>query len=318
MLILEYIKNRNLMKISAAVLGITLLILGGCSLQGGGSGVLELSISDAPVNDKNITGVYITIEEVRIQTEDDGWHSMTEFESPQTFNLLELTGGESALLGSVTLPAGEYQQIRFILAAPEEGAQLSGGNPGSWVNYDDNAEFDENSMDIPLFIPSGAQSGYKAVAQQPFVVPINGTVSITTEFLVRQALVDTNNGMILKPVQRIIVNDQAGAISGNVTYSGGGTEPASMVVFAYENGAFSSSEPDNGDNGFDGSVTSVAVGDDGSYTLAFLNEGEYDLVVAQYDSDGNYFDGSGESVDKDNVSVSSGETTENINFEEDE
>ena len=318
MLSIEYLKHKSTLKISAAVLLSALLILGGCTLQSGGSGVLELSISDSPVNDEAVTGVYITIEDVRIQTEEGGWQSMASFDSPQTYNLLELTGGESALLGTVTLPAGEYQQIRFILAAPEEGSQLNGGNPGSWVNYDDNAVFDENSMDEPLFVPSGAQTGYKAVAEQPFLVPENGSVSITAEFLVRQALVDTNNGMILKPVQRIIVNDQAGAISGTVTYSGGSPEPASMVVFAYEDGTFSSGEYANGDNGFTEAVTSVAVAGDGTYTLAFLEEGAYDLVVAQYDTNGTYIDGSGEAVDQADVKVSSGETTENVDFNEDE
>lgn len=65
-----------------------------------------------------------------------------------------------------------------------------------------------------------------------------------------------------------------------------------------------------------GAVNSAPVADDGSYTLAFLAEGTYDLVAAQYDSKGEYVAGSGEAVDKEDVDVSAGETTSGVEFVE--
>ena len=240
---------------------------------------------------------------------------MNQFEAPQTYNLLELTGGNSELLGNLTLPANEYEQIRFILSAPDEGTQLAEGNSGSWVNYDENAEYNE-SVDQPLFVPSAAQTGYKAESEQPFVVPENGTVAITAEFDVRKALVDPESSgtFILKPVLRLVVNNQAGSISGSVTAQNSN----SMVVYAYEAGTFDSNQPNEGDNGYPNAVTSVAAADDGSYTLAFLAEGSYDLVVAQYDPEGEYIAGSGENVDRAAVSVTAGDESTGISITEDD
>lgn len=74
---------------------------------------------------------------------------------------------------------------------------MTEGNPGSWVNYDENPEFNE-SVDNPLFVPNAAQTGYKAESEQPFVVPENGTVAITAEFDVRKALVDPQSAEALR------------------------------------------------------------------------------------------------------------------------
>lgn len=302
--------------IAAVVMG-SFLTMGGCNLSGGDSGSIagsiDLSLTDAPVDGDGITGVYITVEEIQHPTTDGAWQTMTGFDGPQTYNLLELTGGNSALLGTLDLPADEYEQIRFILTAPDEDEPFSGGNPGSWVNMDDNEEYNED-VDEALFAPSAAQSGYKATADQPFVVPENGTISLTADFDVRKALVDTNNSVyILKPVLRIVADNQAGEIAGTITNNSGSD---SLVVYAYENNAFSSDEPNSGDNGFSNAVTSFTVKDDGTYTLAYLAEGTYDLVVAQYDSNGEYVDGSGDAVDKEDVEVTAGESNSGINFSE--
>jgi hypothetical protein len=299
--------TRILTRSALALAAAFLLLLGGCSLFES-SGSIELSLTDAPVDADGITGVYITIEEIQYPT-DGGWQTMTGYDGG-TYNLLELTGGKAALLGTLDLTAGEYEQIRFILGAPDEDGPLS-GNPGSWVNKDDNEEYNEGT-DQALFVPSGAQTGYKATAEQPFVVPANGTISLTADFDVRKALVDASNGYILKPVLRIVADNEAGEISGTIDYSGSN----SLVAYAYEADTFSSDEVTSGDNGYDNAVTSAPVANTGSYTLAYLAEGTYDIVVAQYDSSGEYVNGSGEDVDEAGVSVTAGETTADVNFTE--
>jgi len=308
------------------------LIFVGCELNGSDSGAVELSITDAPVNDTDIDGVYITIDEV--QYNNGGWVAMEGFDGPQTYNLLELTNGESALLGTLSLPAGQYEQIRFMLSSTEEPTQGNpfSGNSGCWVSYDENDTYDEGA-DAPLFIPSGEQTGYKATADTPFLVPENGTIALTADFVLSEALVERpqKEAFILKPVLRLIVENEAGSISGTVNYTGQDTAPASMVVYAYGDGSFDSSTETSSTvdetteeitNEFSGAVTSsiVSAGDaeDGGYTLAFLAAGTYDLVVAQYDAEGNYIEGSGAEVDKADVTVSAGEKTTGIQIDEDD
>jgi hypothetical protein len=159
-----------------------------------GTGTLKLYLSDAPMDAENVTGVYITINEIQYHR-DSQWIICEEFEGPKTYNLLELTGGNSVSLGEFTLPAGKYTQIHFMLDITEKGSSTA--NPGCYI------EFADNSTE-PLFVPSGGETGYKAIGQ--FEVPVNGSVDVTADFDVHKAVVVAGSSYILKPTIKLIVN----------------------------------------------------------------------------------------------------------------
>jgi len=195
--------------VAVAIILAMLVALGvGCG-QAQGIGTLKLYLSDAPTDAENVTGVYITISEIQYLVEDSGeqgedsdeqldgqWITFGGFAGPKTYNLLELTRGISTLLGELALPAGNYTQIRFILDIPEMGSDKA--NPGCYIKFADNST-------EPLFVPSGGETGYKAVGQ--FVVPINGAVEVTADFDVRRAVVVADSSYILKPIIKLTVND---------------------------------------------------------------------------------------------------------------
>ena len=158
-----------------------------------GTGTLKLYLADAPLDAENVTGVYITINEIQYHL-DGEWITCEEFVGNQTYDLLELTGGNSALLGAFTLPAGSYTQIRFMLDVPENGSHTA--NPGCYI------EFADNSTE-PLYAPSGGETGYKAIGH--FEVTPNGTVVVTADFDVRKAVVVAGSSYILKPTIKLIV-----------------------------------------------------------------------------------------------------------------
>jgi len=177
---------------------VAMLAVSGVSCgQASGTGILRLYLSDAPIDAENATGVYITINEIQYHL-DGQWITCEEFVGNQTYDLLELTGGNSTLLGEFTLPAGNYTQIRFMLDIPEMGSHKA--NPGCYI------EFADNSTE-PLFVPSGGETGYKAVGQ--FEVPVDGTVKVTADFDVHEAVVVADSHYILKPTIKLIVNDQS-------------------------------------------------------------------------------------------------------------
>ena len=250
-------------------------------------GTMSLSLTDAPIDADNVSGVYITINEIQYNRSADGdqddgsWVTMEEFEGPGKYNLLELTGGESALLGELVLPAGQYNQIRFMLDIPEQGGQAAAApsNPGCYIEYGDGTT-------EALFVPSGGQTGYKATGA--FQVPENGTVEITADFDARKAVVSAGaSGLtILKPTIRLVVENEAGRIAGTVS---GYTAGNDLVVYAYEDGAYDAAvetaDPAEGESRFPNAVTSSKVGTDGAYGLWFLAAGTYDVVVAEYDND---------------------------------
>jgi len=239
--------------------------------ENGGTGTLSLYLTDAPIDADNVVGVYITINEIQYHFEGE-WITFEEFEGPLEFNLLELTGGISVLLGDFDLPAGQYSQIRFMLDIPEQGPAPT--NPGCYVLFDDETQ-------EPLFVPSGGTSGYKATGS--FQVPVNGTVEVTADFDVRKAVTvaGASGRYILKPTIRLVVNDEAGSIGGSITDFSGYTN---IAVFAYEDGAWQDSEmdePAGDENRFPNAVTSCVVDDEGEFILAFLAAGVYDLVVVE-------------------------------------
>jgi hypothetical protein len=83
-----------------------------------------------------------------------------------------------------------------MLDIPEKGSHKA--NPGCYI------EFADNSTE-PLFVPSGNETGYKAIGQ--FTVPVNGTVEVTADFDVREAVVVADSSYILNPTIKLTVND---------------------------------------------------------------------------------------------------------------
>jgi hypothetical protein len=258
-----------------SIAGLMIFLFSACEKENNvtdGKGTLKLSITDSPIDTDGITGVYITFIDVMYHTpDDDEWYSFEDFEGPQTYNLLDLTRGEIDLLGFFELEPGTYTQLRFMLEAP----QMGGGdhsNPGCWLEFEDGTE-------EPLFVPSGAQSGYKAVGQ--FTVPANGTISVTADFDVRKSVIKAGNSgkYILKPTIRLIVDDQAGAIAGDVFNI---QDDHQIVIYAYEEGTYTEEEaadPEPETPRFPNAVVSDLVDEDGYYFLAFLAPATYDLVI---------------------------------------
>jgi hypothetical protein len=259
--------------LSMVIILAVLAVSGMSCEEASGTGTLELYLSDAPTGAENITGVYITINEIQYHI-DDQWITCEEFEGPKTYNLLELTDGNSTLLGELVLPGGHYNQIRFMLDIPEMGHFPA--TPGCYI------EFADNSTE-PLFVPSGNTTGYKAVGE--FSVPINGTVKVTADFDVRKPVVLADSHYILKPTIRLVVNNEAGRISGLITNNS--TYP-DIIVFAYEDGTWVDTEDDEPvgpESRFPNAVNSGKMCDDGHYTIPLLAAGTYDLVVAGYNAE---------------------------------
>jgi len=259
-------------------------------------GTLSLAITDAPIDNESVTGVYITINELQYHKQNNSWATYEEYDGPKTVNLLELTD-TIAMLGDFEMGAGQYNQLRFILDAPVRG-EGPPSNPGCYITFDDGSE-------APLFVPSGSESGFKATGA--FRVPANGTVNLTADFDVRKSVVEMHSGgsYILKPTIRLMVDNEAGKIIGNLTNLPDVT--SEYVVYAYEDDAYSSSETvaDLEENAFQNAVTSDIVGGEYGFQLRWLASMDYDLVVTRY-VDNEYQETIGI---KENVTVESRETT---------
>lgn len=239
-----------------------LFILTGCNAN---KGIVQLKLTDAPIDASNVSGVYVTITSVEYHVSGSNWIMADDFTETQ-YNLLDLTNGTTSSLSTMELPAGKITQIRFGI-----DDSISGSSYGSYIEYDD------GTADDPLTIPGGTDLKFV----NEFDVPINGdTLSIIADFDVRKSIVDKGDGTFsLKPTIRLIVENEAGNITGTVTGNSG-----SVTVYAYEDGTWAASEADDpapDSARFPNAVSSGSADDSGAFTIAFLAPMDYTLIVVE-------------------------------------
>jgi hypothetical protein len=272
--------NRSIMRtILVIFLGLNIIA---CSDDEKAVGRTNISLTDAPIDDENVSAVYISVLGVEVKNT-DSWITLETFGEPEVIDLLSYQNGESYFLTEKEIDAGEYSEVRLMLDIQTKmnGVQQ---NSGCFIEYKDGST-------KSLFVPSGGQSGYKAKGD--FTVPSGGVVNITLDFDLRKAIVKAGNSdkYILKPTVRLIANQDAALITG--VFNTEATLFAKVVVYAYENDTFTAdetNEPEAEEVRFSNAITSSGINETGQFTLAFMSSSTYDLYFASYDIDGNYLE----------------------------
>ena len=169
-------------------------------------GSLRVGVSDAPVD--GVDAICVEFEGASVKPVNGPAVELDLDITPDTCtNLLDFTGiDREILIDEATLPAGEYEWMRFDVDAECDGD--SGAN-SSYVNMDTGGVFD-------LRIPSarGLQ------LSNGFVITANQTTDFTIEWNVRMGLTDLvgqPDCYKLKPSLRVLDDTEFGHISGTVS-----------------------------------------------------------------------------------------------------
>lgn len=211
---------------------------------GGGSapqGTVSLSMTDAPAC---YDSVVVTVEKVRLKMDDSagtdtGWTEVIPPGGPVKVDLLNLTNGALAELGTATTTAGTYKEVRLVLAENGNTVTPVGGTKQQ------------------LKTPSGQQSGLKIKGE--ITVDPNTTKNFVFDFDACKSIVLTGSGTyILKPVVRLSEKVDT-AIQGYVAKTLSG-----VTVSAQQDGTV---------------VRSTVPNAEGWFSLSYLPAGTYTVVV---------------------------------------
>ena len=287
---------------AAAIVSATTVLIGCGSSSSPQTGFVNTSISDpAPCSAPNgpFAHIYVTVTDVKIHASssagpnDPGWIDLTpdlKNNGPKQVDLLNEPANECFLasLGANTeLQAGNYQQIRIMLATDASGLPSNGnackqlpGNVGNCVQMDDGTLH-------PLLLSSEANTGIKIpsgqIAGGQFTVGAGKTEDLDIDFNSCASIVVQGNGQYrLKPVLT------AGEVGTNPSINGTLVDsvtkqpiPNAIAVVALER---------RDSNGNDHVVMStLADPANGSFALCPVPGGTYDLVAAAKDGNGNLY-----------------------------
>jgi len=244
-----------------ATLAFAAALLAACGGGGGdsggtstASGTLRLALTDAPAC--GYDQVNVTIERVRIHTSataqdgDAGWSEMV-LTPAKRVDLLTLTNGVLEELGSTSLPAGRYTQMRLVL-----GGSMG---PGAMAN----SLVPSGGSERPMETPSGTQTGLKMNVD--IEVAANQLADFVIDFDACRSVVHAGHSgrYLLKPVLSVMprVTTASNAVEG---YVAGAVAAGTTSVSLQKEGAV---------------VRATVPGSNGRFLLSQVPAGVYDLVV---------------------------------------
>jgi len=236
-------------------LAVTLGAVAGCSDESPATGTLVVQLTDAPFPYDMIALAKIAVDgvEVHVKAQDEtqsGFQVLSEVPAGQAapeYSLLDLSNGQTALLGVAELPVGEIDQMRLIVSSAS-------------VVLTDMRTFDLN-------VPSGSSSGLKVFFDPPIRVEGGQERSVLLDVDVSRSFSSipaspTQVGEIVEfkfhPEMRVAVMQDTGTLSGRVASSTGDTPIAKATVSLWENGA---------------AITSTATDDNGEWKMLGIEPG---------------------------------------------
>ena len=200
------------------------LILYACGGSGGGSssvdnnssgsnsGILKISVTDAPFPFQFVDSASVIIKEVWVRHADGSGFEEQLLQQPVKIDLVPLTGGVTAALVEAKIPVGTYDQARLIVDA---GTVVLSNNA-----YVQNGNTFDTSHGNMLF-PSASQSGIKVNIDPPVQVVTQLSADLTLDFDLTKSFVFNGppthapgvKRVLFKPVIRAINNSEYGRIT---------------------------------------------------------------------------------------------------------
>lgn len=145
--------------------------LAACELSEPGVTRVNLYLTDAPAAEIASAEVMLSRAYLVPAENSEEGEFVTLFDEEQTYNLLDLQNGVTALLGSEMVTAGTYAQLRLVVKS-------------ATITLAEGVLFQDGANSKTLFVPSGMETGIKVTFPETLV--IDGETDITIDFDVEQ------------------------------------------------------------------------------------------------------------------------------------
>jgi hypothetical protein len=247
-----------------------------------GTGEVEFEITDAPIDDASVKSVIVTVADIKV----DG-QSLSGF-TKQTIDLKAYYDGNTKLLGGSMMDARTYSNVALILDL-ETDAQ--GNTPGCYVLTQDNAKYKLKSTatgKTDIIINQSWKVAKDAKTKIVMDFDLRKSIRYSDDPSVRYSFVSDNN---LNAAVRLVAKDRSGTIKGSYQ-DDANVDAEKIVVYAYKKGTFNASAETQA-QGADGiyfknaaasaDIKETITGK--AFTIAYLQEGEYELHFAAYTKD---------------------------------
>lgn len=249
------------------------------------TGTAKFEITDGPIDDANVKGAFVTVTAVKVDGE-----TISNFSGKQTIDLMAYQNGNTKALGLAELEAGTYTDVTLVL---DYETDATGNSPGCYVLTTDNAKHSLKS--------AANTSNEVKINTGSFEVKDGSTTDVVLDFDLRKSIryqeapqgndrYDFVTDTELRTALRLVAKSKSGNVSGACN-DNLGVAGDKIVVYAYKKGTFNKAQElqlqGDGKVQFKNAVTSGAVNAQGNYTLAFLQEGDYELHFFGYEDKDN-------------------------------
>jgi hypothetical protein len=267
----------------ALAFGCAVILLISCDdpNEPGGKGNVQFELTDAPADDAKVKSVIVTVTDIKVDGKSIGGVSKT------TLDLKAYTEGNTKVLAMASqFDAKTYGNVSLVL---DLNTDAHGSSPGCYVQTVDGTRYK---------LKTTADGMMELVIGKSFEVASNTTTKVVMDFDVRKAITYDANETIkykfvndndLKSAVRLVVRENAGVIKGTYNHNTA-VSSNKVIAYAYKKGTFSAStetQPQGKNQTYfinAASSSEVKAGLSGrEYTIAFLEEGDYELYFAVYE-----------------------------------
>lgn len=240
---------------------------------GTGTAATTIKVTDAPMDDANVTGAFVTITDIKL----DG-QSVQGF-TKTTVDLAAYRNGNTKTLGNFNLDGKTYSNITFVL---DYDTDESGNTPGSYVMTTGNVKHKLSS------------SSNMITVSKNFTLQSNASNSIVADFDLRKMIIaqtgnpadqyDFATTAELQNDIRVVSESNSSTISGTLSDAVSGS--VKVVAYLYKKGTYNRTTEMQGQGSsnvqFSNAVSSTLVASNGAYQFNFLENGDYEVHFASY------------------------------------